>query len=69
MKESDPWWLCVVYKHNFGQVILQLQVTCFHLDSAGRGQKMLFLTNSAQFQASAVLPGVTVLGQVAMGKE
>ena len=40
----------------------------FPLGSAGWGQEMLFLSNSAQFQASAVLLGVTVLGQVAMGK-
>lgn len=40
----------------------------FSLGSAGWGQEILFLSNSAQFQASAVLLGVTVLGQVAMGK-
>lgn len=40
----------------------------FPLGSDVWGQKMLFLTNSAEFQASAVLLGVTVHGQIAMGK-
>lgn len=38
------------------------------IGSVGWGQQMLFLSNSAQFQASAVLLEVTVLGQVAIGK-